>query len=73
MSASRKYWTLLERDDAKSPWRVEYGSYDVRDTVGELDERVDAGHDEDNLKVIYTGELSADILAEVHTLNGGAK
>jgi len=64
---------LIQRNDANSPWRIEYGSFDVRDTVGELDEYVDAGFDEAHLKVICTGGEQADIDAEVAALNGGAK
>lgn len=67
---SRPYYTLVERDDAKSPWTIQFGDYDKGTVQFELDDRRDHGARAKNLMIICTGNLAKDVTEAVHKLNG---
>lgn len=71
--AARKYFVLLARPDAASPWGVEFGSF-VRDEVDfEHQSTRDLGVRASNLQVIVCGADQAAIDAKVAALNAKAE
>lgn len=65
---ARKYYSLLIRDNSESPWQIEFGDYD-RETV--IDERLCQDIPKKHMKIITTGDKTADIVAAVDKLNAG--
>lgn len=68
---TRRYHTLLTRDDVKSPWQIHFGDYDLDCVMSEGDDLRDDGVFAKNLKVITTGAGQAEITARVNKLNEG--
>ena len=64
-----KYFTLVQRDDDKSPWTIDFGDYDRATVVDELGDRNDHGIKKSNLKIITTSAHQFDINAAVAALN----
>jgi hypothetical protein len=70
--APRPYFTLLERDDAKSPWAIQFGDYDQKNVQFELEDRRDHGAKAKNLRIVRTAsDDQRSIDAVVAALNGG--
>ena len=65
----RKYFTLLQRDDDKSPWTIEFGDYDKACVTDELLDYNDHGIKKVNMKIITTSAHQFDIDAAVAALN----
>lgn len=66
---ARKYHTLLSRDNADSPWRIEFGDFDRETVEQERAEYRDNGAKASTLKIITTGAAQKDIESVVATLN----
>jgi hypothetical protein len=66
---AKRYFSLLERDSAESPWAVQFGDYDRETVESERDEMIDRGIKRRNLRIIETGSKQADIFAAVAKLN----
>jgi hypothetical protein len=49
-----KYFVMLERDGADSPWRVEFGAYDLEDVVSEIADRRAHGLKASDLSIRWT-------------------
>ena len=67
---SRKYFTLLRREDDKSPWGIEFGAYERDDVAAELECYRDHGDRKKNLRIVQSADRQADIDAVVAELNG---
>ena len=69
---TRRYYTLLQRDSASDPWRIEFGSYSLTEVE---DERADREYHypeaEFEHKIICTDEDQAAIADLVFRLNSG--
>jgi hypothetical protein len=50
----KKYHVMLERSDAESPWRLEFGAYDRQDVVDEIADRRDHGVKASDLRIRWT-------------------
>lgn len=51
------YHLMIERDDAGSPWRAEFGSIDPEDVTAEIEDRRDHGAKSKNLRRIAFGRV----------------
>jgi hypothetical protein len=70
---TRKYHTLIVREDDKSPWTIHFGDYD-RNTVWEEKEDLHSnglGYKKKNMKIITTTDAQADIARAVRRINEG--
>ncbi len=70
----RTYYTLLQRDNRKSPWLIEFGDYDRETVEAEREERTDSVYgavSPSRLKIIATDDSQAAIDAAVDKLNAG--
>ncbi len=71
MTTPKPYYTLLARDDASSPWRIEFGDYDRECVEDEDTDLHDANSDNYHFdtRIVRTSDAQADIDAAVATLN----
>jgi len=69
---SKVYFTLVTRDDAASPWYIEFGAYDREDVDFERESYRDKGVKASNLKVIKSDGRQASIDAIVKTMNASS-
>jgi hypothetical protein len=68
---SKVYYTLVTRDDAASPWYIEFGAYEREDVDFERESYRDKGAKASNLKIIRSDGRQASIDAIVAKLNAG--
>jgi len=68
---AKTYYTLVTRDDDKSPWAIHFGDYDRATVADEADDLYDEGLGvrRKNLKIVKSGDRQADIDAVVRRLN----
>jgi hypothetical protein len=72
MPRSSRYWLLLERADARSPWRVQYGDYSRSVVVEERRDYRDQGKRASNLKIVGLKAATPEAQDEVLLELGGA-
>src|SRR5947208_3030165 len=66
---AKRYFTLLSRENAESPWGIEFGAYEYRDVDYERAELRDGGTRAKNLCIITSTDQQADIDAQIIALN----
>ena len=73
--STRKYYSLAVHctaggePDNGTGWGPEYGSYDRRDVVDEMQGALDDGFRRRSYRILTTGEMQADIDAAIAALN----
>lgn len=73
MAKYRAYYTLLERDDVRSVWRIEFGDYDLQTVANERDDRLDHDVKRINTHIIVTDHTQEAIQARVDHLNANTR
>lgn len=67
---SRRYYTLVLRDDGDQKWRPEFGDYDRSVVKFEMDAYTEYDYLKKNARIIESGDRQEDIDFAVAKLNG---